>query len=393
MEQYCSVPGLKASLRHSVILIDQGAFSKIAGAAEFGSKNGGVRDVVLAFGDPARATDAGNSDFREKLSVYVLPKDGSSAKFLFTGCLPSLSKEERAVASSKKTSVEKFFDGGVEQTVNDASASFRQRLVQALIIAAREAPAEASGVRGPFKDAKVLQSIRNSGRFLQNEGTIPRIILLANLSAAEIGSVSDTAAARKLGFEDAKSASLDLGRAELHVFLNSGSDTGLAKDYASAFFLASGANLVTWSNTSVSTMPLPPTKIVRFTGDVEYPSGPETVSVRLGIDRNGGLSNSWIVLRGSPDRSTPLTGTQINCSSSHTCSYRSDDEGFAQAWSPMPGGQAEFAAEMPFGGVRQWELASDGVKLTGRVFDASMIMSNNRQDMPITGSKVDGANF
>lgn len=371
LERFCNVADLPPSLRHTYLLIDEHALARAETPAEFAELNAGVRDIVVAFTDPAAAALSGAMDYRERLSILLLPADGSAAKPLFEGCLPALSPEEINSAQTAGSAVGDFFTGGVQQQLHNDGEQFRSRAISALVLAARTAPGEPSPETARLIDSQLVQGLRASGRMINGEDGLPRIILLSNLARMDLGEEPTREAVRQSGLAEGEQAALDLGRAELHVFLAEGQNSALARDYAQAFFLAQHANLLTWAGDALATMPAAPTSVVRYSGEAAYPGGPESIQVRVAADRNGNLVNSWLVLRGSPNRSTPLTGPQT-CEAPGVCRLSSDDGGFAQAWSLSPGGEPEFHNDMPFGGLREWEMTMRDARLTGRVFDPAV---------------------
>lgn len=371
MEAFCTVGDLQPSLRRTYLIVDEHALAKAESPAEFAERNRGLRDVVVAFTDADAATMSGVMDYRERLSILLAPSDGSAVRLLFEGCLPALSPDEIAEARTAGSDAAAFFTGGIQQQLQNDSEQFRSRAITALVLAARNAPGPVSPETTRLVDAQLVQSLRASGRLISGEGGLPRIVLLANLARADFGEVATREAARGRGFSEGLEAALDLGRAELHVFLADGQQSALARDYAQAFFLAQHANLLTWAGGALSTVPAAPASVVRFAGEAAYPSGPEAIQIRIAADRNGNLVNSWVVLRGSPNRSTPLTGPQT-CEAPGACRISSDDGGFAQAWSPSPGGEPEFDNTMPFGGLREWEMNTRDARVTGRVFDPAV---------------------
>lgn len=371
LERFCAAGDLPSSLRHTYLLIDERVLNKAETPAQFAELNAGVRDVVVAFTDPAAATLSGAMDYRERLSMLLLPADGSAAKLLFSGCLPALSPEELTSAQTAGSAVSNFFTGGVQQQLNNEGDQFRARAIAALVLAARAAPGPAAPETTRLADTKLMQSLRASGRLINGEDGLPRIVMLSNLARVDLGGNSTRDAVRRQGFIEGEQTALDLGRSEMHIFLADGQNSALARDYAQAFFLAQHANVMTWGGNSLTTLPAAPRTLERYVGEAAYPNGPEAVQMRIAADRNGNLVNSWLVLRGSPNRSTPLSGPQT-CEAAGSCRLSSDDGGFAQAWSPSPGGEPEFENTMPFGGLREWEIATRDARLTGRIFDPAV---------------------
>lgn len=391
LERFCDMPGMRSSLRHTYILLDQTVLSHAGSPQEFAAINAGVRDAVLAFGDPVGGVQSFAVDYRERVSILLLPEDGSAAKLLFEGCVPALSPEELASSRETGSALSDFFTGGVQQDLHNEAEAFRSRIVSAIVLAARERTGAASPLTGPLPDSGLIASLRASGRLINGLQGIPRIVLLSNLAGIALGDADTREKSRALGFTQGQTVGLDLGRAELHVMLINGPQSSLAREYAEAFFLAQHAQLLTWGGNTPGGLPAAPVELRRFGGDATYPSGKETVQIRVASDRNGSLVGSWLILRGRPDRATPLTG-QITCSASDACTLRGDEGGFAQAWSLAPGADPEFDAETPFGGARDWEFTIAGSRLSGRVFDPGVQLGQLGY-IPVDAQTADDANF
>ena len=395
LERFCSAPDLPASLRHTYLLIDEHAISKAETPADFASLNAGLRDVVVAFSDPNAATLSGAMDYRERLSILMLPADGSAAKLLFEGCLPALSPEELAAAQDGSSAAATFFTGGIQQQLHNDGDEFRSRAVAAIVLAARAAAGEAAPETAALPQTKLMQSLRASGRLIDADDGLPRVILLANLARTDVGADRTREGVRTAAFHDGAENALDLGRSELHIFLADGPNAELAREYAQAFFLVQNANLISWAGSAPGALPQAPVSVQRFAGEAAYPNGPEAIQVRIAVDRNDNLVNSWMVLRGSPNRSTPLTGPQT-CSAPGACHLSSDDGGFAQAWTSAPGGEPDFVEDIPFGGLREWEIDIQDARLTGAIRDAAVQQigpTPGNDSIRLTAQRADEATF
>jgi len=369
-EAFCDVQGLKPSLRHTYLLIDESIITKTETPADFVIHNVAIRDAVLALADPVRAISSGAADFRERVSIIVMRKDGSGGGRVFTGCVPALSPEEQQQIRSESSAVSDFFSGGVAQKLQNEVADFQGRLVGSLQLAARQAPGPASPQTGEFADTALIKSLRASGRLINSDAGVPRLVLITNLGGVHFPPMMKREEARKAGFELGKTIGLDFGRADVLVIQPSGGED-LHREFMDAFLLAQHGGLAYWGDYRVGALAAAPVSVSRYAGDAAYPKGPETLQIRIGIDRNGKLVNSWVLLKGRPDRSTPMTGNAV-CGQDGRCEIRSDQGGFAQAWSLAPGGEPEFDPEAPFGGMRDFQLISDRERVTGRVFDAAI---------------------
>lgn len=386
LEEYCTLPGLPPSGRHTYVLIDEHVVGRVEQTEDFGTTNAELRNVILAFATPNAASVTGLMDHRERLSILLLPREGTAAKLLFTGCLPSLSADELASADREGSALATFFTGGTRQRLDEAAETFRRRVARALILAARSAPGPAEPETGRLPQSQLVQSLLASGHLVNGDAGLPRVVLLARLGEIDIDGASTSESARRNGFADGQTVALDLARSELHVFLVGDNETSLARDYARAFFLTRHANLMTWADDTPPPLPAPPVVVERYNGEALYPREPEAIQIRIAADRNGALVNSWIILRGEQNRSIPMTGRRF-CNSGGRCSLRSDDGGFAQAWSPNAGGTPEFDRLLPFVGMREWEMTVQDQNFEGRVFDPTVRIGPDSADsFPLRGS-------
>jgi hypothetical protein len=151
------------------------------------------------------------------------------------------------------------------------------------------------------------------------------------------------------------------------------------RDFAAALFLGSGANLASWSSRAPAALPPAPVTVRDYLGEVQYGTVSYPIQLRLASDSGGRLVNSWILVRGERPTGTPLTGS-ISCAGER-CRVVGDDGGFAQAWSPAPGGQPEYDPNMPFGGLRNVEITIDGAQGQGRIFDHNVADVAGRPDI------------
>lgn len=391
VESYCDVPDLPKSLRHTFILLDQAELTHSGSAEEFVRVNGTIRDALLAFGDPARATQAGFLDWRERISLFLIPPGGAEAKLLFTGCAPSLSPAEMAAAQAGDPAWKRFFVGGFEQKLDEDRDRFRSYFLGAILRAAADAPHKANVQSGPLSDSDVMRSLRASGRFINCDNGVPRLVLMANLAGIDTGSASDLMEARRAGFTDGAKSGMDLGRSELHVFLVNGPKSDLAREYVSAFALAQNARLISWAR-SPSMLPLAPSNVERYSGTVDYVTLNAPIQVRLAVDRNGALVDSWLILQENPDQAIPLTGTYA-CDAPEQCHAISDKGGFAQAWSSRTGVEPEFDRNLPFAGARSWKFTVEKKRLTGMIFDPVMSFPPPHPQLALTAGVATGATF
>jgi hypothetical protein len=366
-EDFCRVEGLSAPLRHTFILIDSTVLAHTENAEQFVASNSWVRDAVLALADPDRAINSGASAPRERITIIRLPENGSAGSRVFTGCIPAMTPEEITQAGARNSRVGSFFTGGVREELEEKAAFFRTRLVAALQAAARAAEGRRRLSRGPIEQSSLFAALNGSAGLLEAGQSIPRLVLVTDLSRTRQQPAAGVADARRAGFVAGQQLGLNLRGSEI-VLIQPNSGDAMRRAFLDAFFLAQQGQLIYAGEGGIGGLPLPARTVRRFVGQAAYPDGPEIVQIRIGIDRNGRLVGSWITLRDQHDRSVPLAGQAV-CDGEELCMVRSTNDAFGQAWSLSPGGQPEFGNDMPFGGMRNVELRIDGDVLQGRVHD------------------------
>jgi len=393
-EEYCNYEGLAPSKRHTYILIDERTLVPSRTAEEFIANNAAVRNAVQSFSSPSMAVGSAMAEPRERVSLFLLPADGTSASRIFTGCIPALSSEELADLRSEQSEIRRFATGDVARGIEEAQGLF-EGLVVAAVRGASESVAESLDYSdGAIQNASAFRSLRASGRLVNTEEGLPRVVLISQLNKTTLPEESDERAMRRSAIEAARESRIDFGLSDVFVIQPSGADDE-QQAFVETFFLAQNGRLSYWGDQRPPTVDAAPENILRFIGTADYPSGPETIQVRIATDPNGRLVQSWLVLRGQPDRATPLTGQAV-CSSATSCDIRSDDGAFAQAWSLSPGGDPEFVNSMPFGGLRDFSITASDSALSGKIYDPAVnqIGSNpDKKAIEIEGTQQDNAVF
>ena len=370
-EDYCSVEGLTPSLRHTYILIDENMLSPVASAEEFIAKNAPIRNAVQAFASPALAVDSGTSEPRERISLFVLPADGTSANRIFSGCIPALSSDEIAEMRSQQSDINRFATGDATRGFEEAQGTFEGLVVASIRGAAEDVAEPASPSTGVIDQASAFRSLGASGRLINTDDGLPRVVLITQLGQTSLPEgATDEETIRQAAFDAATNSRFDLGLSDVFVIQPGGANEH-QRAFADSFFLAQNGRLSYWGDQRPPTVDAGPVSVSRYIGEAQYPSGPETVQVRLATDVNGRLVQSWMVLRGQPDRATPMTGQTV-CTSKTSCNIRNDDGDFAQAWSLSPGADPEFVNDMPFAGVRDFDLETNDEKLSGKLYDPAI---------------------
>lgn len=388
-EAACDVEGLTRPLRQTAIVIDEQSVVR-AEAAEFRTKNPGLIDSVVAVADPIQAVELGSLAPRERVSLFVTPSDGSAPRLVFTGCAPAVTAEEVAQltsgASTAKRASDTFFASGKPNEIKTQAEAFQAQLLGAVRRASLSAPDKPGRAAESFEGSSAVRSLKAATRLLDSAAGAPRLVLLAPAALRSIPASADPEASRRAGFEAAKRADLDLGMAEVAVALVG---PGASRDYMDAFLLGSRGRLTSWSSAAPTNLAPAPTSVRNFAGTIQYGATDFPVRARIAVDRSGRLTNSWIVVMNEQEAATPLNGSAA-CDGNGDCKITGDGSGFSQLWSAKAGGEPEFVAELPFSGLRNFELVITRGRATGRVFDPLVDQVGNSKDLRFQMAEVTG---
>jgi hypothetical protein len=367
-EAACSLPGLSRPLRQTAILIDEGSLRPAEDDAALRALNSDVLDAVMAVADPESSVASGALAPRERVSLYLAPVDGSALRLLFTGCAPSLSADERAALERNSSTLSDFTGSGAEDRIDTDAADYETMILGAIQRAAARARRQSPPRPRTFDASPLVQSLRATSRIGDPSAGLSRLVIIAPHSFSGIPAFATPTQARAAGFALASQVGLDLGLVEIDVALAPGANQ---RDFASAFFLASGGQLASWSTRFPTGLPRAPTAVRTFSGEIDYGPARYPVLVRIAQDYSGQLTSSWLLVRGERQPyGVPIAGA-ISCGGEQ-CRVRGDQSGFAQAWSATPGGEPEFGPDLPFGGLRNIEMIFDGPTGQGRIWDPAV---------------------
>ena len=382
-EAACDLKGAQAPLRRTLIFVDAKSLKKAADAVGFAETNKGFRDLILSIADPAVALPAGTSAAREQITIAVVPADGSAAQTTFVGCIPGLSSQEMADAQKREGGIGSMFSSGTARELEEQASNFRTQLIGGMVAAGSLAAETFGAQSGPVDAAPFLAGLRESKGLIEGDDRVQRLVLVSDLSGLDLPT-GDATAVRKVGLEAGRKAAGDLPQVDVHVVLPVGKSAA-GKDFFERYWLAQGGRLFSYGSGKIGNTSPAPVRLWRFSAKAAYPSGDELADIRIGDDGKGKLTASWLTLLGTPSFAIPMTGS-ISCSG-EDCEIRSDRGGFAQAWSPQPGGEPEFGNEMPFGGMRNFVFKIRGGKLSGESTDESVYIGadKGRQGIAITG--------
>lgn len=386
-EAYCNKTELLAPLRQTFILLDAKAMKKADMAGDFAERNAFVRDLGLAFGNPALALASGLSSPRERISILLVPTDNSPAQLTFTGCIPGLSTDEEAAAREGSSTLGEFVMGDALSDMAKDAEKFQINLMGGLVNAAKRGIETPEPQTGQIANSTLFTALRASRGVLEPpKGTVSRYVIVTNLSAAVFENPESSDTPYKQGHGAGFKAGGDFGLSDVMVIQPEGAEIK-GRDFLAGYLLAQGGRLVTYTTGKPSAGERAPKVVRHFEGEAAYPNRNERINLRIADDGKGNLTSSWLTMLGGKNKSVPLTG-QISCTSPTICTIVSDDKGFAQVWSPMPGGEPEFINEIPFAGMRNFNFEIQGKELNGKVSDPMVQIANDGSKNYITVKAV-----
>ncbi|HEX8257154.1 MAG TPA: hypothetical protein VF589_05945 [Allosphingosinicella sp.] len=370
-----------------MLVIDEQSIAR-SDPAEFRLKNPGVIDAVMAIADPEQAVSLGALAARERVSLYLAPADGSGPRMLFTGCAPAVSSAEQAELARGTSAAERgagwFFASGTAEQIKAQAEEFRTRLLGAVQRVAQAAAEKPGRVAESFEKTSAIRSLKVASGMADPLLGVPRFILIAPAAMRAAAGESNVEAARKAGFAAAERAGLDLGMADVGVALAPGT---ASREFIGAFLLGSRGRLVAWSSGAPTDLGPAPHAVRNFSGTIQYGAVQFPVRFRLGIDREGRLSSSWIMVMNEQEAATPVSGSAV-CDQDGDCRVTGDGRGFSQLWSPRPGGEPEFGTDIPFSGLRYFELSIVRGRATGRIYDPLVGRVGDQSHIPFEMSEM-----
>lgn len=208
---------------------------------------------------------------------------------------------------------------------------------------------------------------------------VPRIIVISPMKLQLASALSDTKHAREKGFELASQIGADLQRAEVYLIGLSRDASVHTRDFAHALFLGMKGRLAAVSGEAFPALAEPPQVIRVYGGFIDYVGQKVPMQLRLSIDRNGSLVNSWVEVSVFRPVATPLTGKAI-CKGQgvEECEIKGDGKEFSQSWVADVRANPTFNEKMPFSGARYFELFASGSAAKGRVYDPNLVLSGKQ---------------
>lgn len=375
-DAYCNIDGLAPSTRHSFVVVDSTAMKPSSSPDEFRTQNGFIRELLLSVVAPDRGLSSGMVAPRERVSLIILPTDGSAGRLIFTGCVPGLTVDEQTKVLENTSGWKKWTSGDPLTEVTNAGSKFTESLLSAMFSAAGELEGAPKSAKGTFKSSALLQSLAASQQLLEPaKGAARRVFLVSDLSRFQYDDPESTQSAKSRGIAAARQAGEVLRFSEVYLVQPPGSALK-EKDYLGGFILGQGAKLAYFGSSVPSVATRSPVQSSEFAGRVEYAAGPESVQIVVARDDRNNLVYSFFALLGSNASVTPMFGTMI-CEADDDCKIISDKSGFAQTWKQSSGGNPEFNAEMPLAGARDFEFTIKGEIMKGEIKDEALQLSSN----------------
>jgi hypothetical protein len=375
-EGFCAVDGFAKPLRQSLILIDANVLVKTNDGSQFAARNAAIRDAILSIADPKLVESTGSSAPRERIVIAVAPRDGTAARAAFSGCVPGYSEAEIAQLRAKVSSFEKLTTSDARDQLDEKIAEFRKNLIGGMTAAASMADGDAITPRGKMSDASVFASLKASRGLYDSNDVAQRIIVITDLSRLSADAPQESTP-KSSGITEGRAAGAAFRGAEVH-FLQPPGKPLTNKDWLNGFVLGQQGFLGSYTSGRFASVSSAPSRRMRFAGTATYPSGPQSLTVVIGVDQDGKLSGSSMILGSSPEYAVPMTGGMA-CSVSDECELNDDKAGFAQFWRTKGGAEPQFSDDMPFGGMRRFRLRLEGTKLTGEVYDESVIVDGSEK--------------
>jgi hypothetical protein len=389
VDDFCTSSTGGPSLRQTIIVID-GAVATDDTPDGPSPDNTAWRRFAAQFFDARNPAIDQMMAPRERLTIAVANSDGSGITPLFTGCLPTVGKDEAGKLDHDTSSMQKFFGNDWRSANKKAAEDFSRSATISLVQGLKKAKIGVSQSRSEFAHGGLVQSLVRAKAYSLSNG-LPRLIIYSDLSAYDLP-IADTATARAKGRSDADAVALDLQRVEVGLFSTGKAVSEEAAEYLKAFFLASKGKVETISGDggSVGSNGVP-VKVAVYQGGINLGGNQYPIRMRLAQDQNGSATMSWMEEQSDRTRFSPFAGI-LNCTSDNKCDFVGDRV-FAQIWSDKPGPTPTCEGWMPFGGLRDLSFSTNGDTLTGKISDATCVVVGEENGLSFQLQRVPNATF
>ncbi|WP_029620885.1 hypothetical protein [Pseudorhizobium marinum] len=389
VDTFCSSETGEPSLRHTYVVID-GAVATEDAPEGPSPDNTAWRRFAAQFFDARNVAIDQMMSPRERITIAIANSDGSGLTPLFTGCLPTVGKEEAAKLDQETTSMQTFFGSDWRSANEKAAEEFSRTATISLVQGMKNAKIGSPASRLDFAHGALIQSLSRTKAYSLSDG-LPRLIIYSNLSAYNLP-VADIATARAQGRSDADAITLDLQRVEVGLFSTGTAVSEEAAEYLKAFFLTAKGKVETIAGEggAIGSNGVP-IKVAVYQGGISYGGDQYPVRMRLAQDVNGSVTMSWIEEQSDRLRFVPFGGI-LNCTDGDNCTFVGDRV-FAQIWSDKQGATPTCEGWMPFGGLRELSFSTSGDQLKGKISDSICVINGQEDGISFTLQRVDNAVF
>lgn len=376
-ENECNLAGFAASLRQTVIVLDEHHVAGESGNT-VSAANAPWRRLIgnLLFADDSVLEH--NFAPRERVTIILTRKDGAGTRMVFTGCVPFFSASEKAQIardSGINQAVSAFFGGGAVASAKKDLTLFHSRLGDSVREAVQAAMLSSDDLElhgGDLAQSGLATSLRQ-GALVNLAYGIPRVILYSDLSRFLRNAPAQREQARQAGFALAHLINIDFKGAEIYVVGMSGNF--VSRDALDALFLASHGELIsTGAASAVPQFLAAPIRVMRYQGVIEYPENRYPIRIRLATDRDGAVVDSWVSVQTGWEQFSPFHGA-ISADSSGSWRFTGDGV-FAQVWNPgrANDGKPLFDVSLPFAGARilSLQMQQGGREIRGSISDTQI---------------------
>ncbi|WP_398470218.1 hypothetical protein [Tardiphaga sp.] len=375
-DEACRSTG-RVSLRQTLVIVDE---ALVASGPDAAVPNQRWTRALLEVADGLPGGQRGTMNPGEQIKIFLARQEGTELSPVFVGCSPNLSVEQRNKLEEGGSALNDFFTGGAAKRIENARKAYENALVRsftAISFAKQELVKQTAGK--PPMPGSLLRAMASSPRLIDLSEGIPRIVVFSGFQLADKADWPNQKAAREAGMELATNANVDFQRAEVHVIGFPANGSPHLKAFAEAFLLRARGLLVGWRSDGVPQLLPAPTDIRVFGGTVQMGDVLAPVQVRLAVDAQGNLVNSWIEVTTGRSLATPISGKAI-CKTADACEVKGDGRLMGQAWNPDPGERPVFNQQFAWSGLRYFEMSFNGNSGAVRIWDPSAkIQMGDRQ--------------
>src|SRR5262249_36901119 len=158
---------------------------------------------------------------------------------------------------------DRFFGRDTKSLLKRQLESFQSRILEALTQVNQQVELDDKAGK-PIATDGFIRALASSGRLVDLAYGVPRIVLMTDLRFVDPKKLADRETARKIGFEWASKAGLDLSRAEVHMLNLGDASVQHIRDFAEAMLLGSKGLLVGWRTDGLPPLQAAPIAVRHF---------------------------------------------------------------------------------------------------------------------------------